>query len=184
MFTPHPYHYFTTSQSHTYLPRPLRLEFRFHVDLNFHHDHCRIFVMNSSMSESSKNETTRKSPSARPDQQKQGQDGSASLFKSLETNLEDLRTLIICRICIRPLYEPYTISCGHTFCYSCLRQWFDRDRAQKTCPDCRAKVVKQPAPAYLVSIIYLCFMSLLKVNCLGPGHDTNLRHSCRAPTSR
>jgi hypothetical protein len=66
------------------------------------------------------------------------------------TELDDLRALVTCRVCIRPLYEPYTISCGHTFCYTCLRQWFDRDRAQKTCPDCRSKVVQQPAPAYLV----------------------------------
>ncbi len=76
--------------------------------------------------------------------------GSAGLLQTLETSLDDLRSLITCRICIRPLYEPYTIECGHTFCYSCLRQWFDRDRTKKTCPDCRADVIRQPAPAYLV----------------------------------
>lgn len=102
-------------------------------------------------------------------------EGSASLIQSLETNLDDLRGLVTCRICIRPLYEPYTIACGHTFCYSCLRQWFERDRTQKTCPDCRTKVVQQPAPAYLVRYTEsLSFKSLLTLNFSGARHDTDL----------
>ena len=75
---------------------------------------------------------------------------SSSLSRALKSNLEDLRGLIICRVCIRPLYEPFTISCGHTFCYGCLLQWFGQNRTKKTCPDCRSKVLQQPAPAYLV----------------------------------
>ena len=93
--------------------------------------------------------------SASVDYQPGGRDGPAGLLQTLETSLDDLRSLIICRICIRPLYEPYTIECGHTFCYSCLRQWFDRDRTKKTCPDCRADVVRQPAPAYLVGLVHI-----------------------------
>ncbi|KAL9605139.1 MAG: hypothetical protein Q9219_000073 [cf. Caloplaca sp. 3 TL-2023] len=57
------------------------------------------------------------------------------------------------------MYEPYTTQCGHTFCYSCLRQWFDRDHTKKTCPDCRAHVVHQPAPAYLVREITQTFIN-------------------------
>ena len=79
------------------------------------------------------------------------QAGSASLLQTLESSLDDLRSIITCRICIRPLYEPYTVACGHTFCYSCLRQWFDRDPRKKTCPDCRTEVTCEPAPSYLVS---------------------------------
>ncbi|KAL8674696.1 MAG: hypothetical protein Q9168_000928 [Polycauliona sp. 1 TL-2023] len=77
----------------------------------------------------------------------------------LQTNLDDLRNLIACRICIRPMYEPYTTQCGHTFCYSCLRQWFDRDQVKKTCPDCRAHVQNQPAPAFLVREITQTFVN-------------------------
>ncbi|KAL8808347.1 MAG: hypothetical protein Q9182_000167 [Xanthomendoza sp. 2 TL-2023] len=76
--------------------------------------------------------------------------GHLDLTKILQNNVDDLRNLVACRICIRPMYEPYTTQCGHTFCYSCLRQWFDRDHTKKTCPDCRAHVQHQPAPAYLV----------------------------------
>ncbi len=77
-------------------------------------------------------------------------DGSVGLLQTLETSLEDLRALIICRVCVRPLFEPYTIECGHTFCYGCLSRWFERDRTKKTCPDCRAETTRAPAPAYLV----------------------------------
>lgn len=79
-------------------------------------------------------------------------DGLSSLLRTLERSLEDLRSLVTCRVCMRPMYEPYTIQCGHSFCYSCLRQWFDREHMKKTCPDCRSSVTYQPAPAYLVSL--------------------------------
>ena len=77
-------------------------------------------------------------------------DLAADLLRTLEKSVEDLRGLVSCRICIRPMYEPYTIACGHTFCYSCLAQWFSNHSINKTCPDCRTKVTQQPAPAYLV----------------------------------
>lgn len=78
-------------------------------------------------------------------------DDATGLLQTLESSLDDIRSLIVCRVCVRPLFEPYTIECGHTFCYGCLIQWFEKDRHQKTCPDCRASVIRQPAPAYLVS---------------------------------
>lgn len=76
-------------------------------------------------------------------------EASLNLLQSVDSSLDDLRALISCRVCVRPLYEPYTISCGHTFCYSCLSQWF-ANSTKKTCPDCRTTVTQQPAPAYLV----------------------------------
>ena len=81
-----------------------------------------------------------------------GRDGPIGLLHTLETSLDDIRTLITCRVCVRPLFEPYTIECGHTFCYGCLVRWFERDRAKKSCPDCRADVLRPPAPAYLVRL--------------------------------
>jgi hypothetical protein len=79
------------------------------------------------------------------------EDASGGLLKIMENTVEDLRALVTCRVCVRPMYEPYMISCGHTFCYSCLAQWFCRHKSNKTCPDCRAVVKQQPAPAYVVS---------------------------------
>lgn len=64
---------------------------------------------------------------------------------------DSLRSLATCKICFRVLYEPYTLACGHTYCYSCLCQWFDNalDK-KKTCPDCRTVITKSPAPAYVL----------------------------------
>ncbi|KAI2680986.1 hypothetical protein LCP963914a_6937 [Penicillium roqueforti] len=82
---------------------------------------------------------------------------ASGLVNTLQGHVDDIRTLIQCGICIRPLYEPFTIACGHTFCYSCLSSWFAGGRSKRTCPDCRAPVKTQPAPAYLVRAVVQIF---------------------------
>ncbi|KAJ5214329.1 hypothetical protein N7449_001498 [Penicillium cf. viridicatum] len=82
---------------------------------------------------------------------------ASGLVNTLQGHVDDIRTLIQCGICIRPLYEPFTIACGHTFCYSCLSSWFAGGRSKRTCPDCRAPVKTQPAPAYLVRAVVHMF---------------------------
>ncbi|KAI9652477.1 MAG: hypothetical protein M1831_006746 [Alyxoria varia] len=80
-------------------------------------------------------------------------DGASSdALSLLGPILEDLKDNITCKICCRLLYEPFTNSCGHTFCYSCLCQWFAEAGGHRTqsCPDCRAKVQHAPAPNYAV----------------------------------
>ncbi|KAJ3294510.1 hypothetical protein HDU79_010817 [Rhizoclosmatium sp. JEL0117] len=43
-----------------------------------------------------------------------------------------------CPVCTEPLYEPQRLdNCGHTFCSSCLNEWFTK---QRTCPECRGPV--------------------------------------------
>jgi hypothetical protein len=39
-------------------------------------------------------------------------------LNSLKTDFDSLRTHLTCKICDRLLYQPYTISCGHTYCYT------------------------------------------------------------------
>ncbi|KAF3942173.1 hypothetical protein ABW19_dt0208508 [Dactylella cylindrospora] len=68
-------------------------------------------------------------------------------IKDLQTDLAKLQKCVTCVVCQDLLFEPYSLGCGHVFCYSCLKDWF---RQKKTCPECRAKVKVQPAPAYLV----------------------------------
>ncbi|KAJ6103871.1 hypothetical protein N7486_004093 [Penicillium sp. IBT 16267x] len=82
---------------------------------------------------------------------------SSGLVNTLQGHVDDIRSLIQCGICIRPLYEPFTLACGHTFCYSCLSSWFAGGRSKRTCPDCRAPVKTQPAPAYLVRAVVQMF---------------------------
>jgi hypothetical protein len=39
----------------------------------------------------------------------------ATVFKS---DLTNIRSLVTCSICDQLLYEPWTLGCGHTYCYS------------------------------------------------------------------
>ncbi|KAJ6108396.1 hypothetical protein N7523_009719 [Penicillium sp. IBT 18751x] len=104
-----------------------------------------------------------------------GSEAEASgLVNTLQGHVDDIRSLIQCGICIRPLYEPYTLACGHTFCYSCLSSWFSGGRSKRTCPDCRAPVVTQPAPAYLVRAVVQMFTS--RAELLDKG-ETTAEHS-------
>ncbi|KAJ1710974.1 hypothetical protein AFCA_005900 [Aspergillus flavus] len=84
-------------------------------------------------------------------------DDVSGLSETLQGHVDDIRALLQCGICIRPLYEPFTLACGHTFCYSCLTSWFAGGRSNKTCPDCRAPVKTPPAPAYLVRAVVQLF---------------------------
>ena len=89
-------------------------------------------------------------------------------LKALKADFDGLRSHLTCKICDRLFYQPYTIACGHTYCYSvspgklslridhadspkCLCTWFVPNKARKTCPDCRTVVTQVPAPAYVVS---------------------------------
>jgi len=70
-----------------------------------------------------------------------------------------MRQLVTCKICDRLLYEPYALSCGHTYCYICLTQWFTNNSRKKTCPDCRSVIVLQPTPSYIIKELVLIFVS-------------------------
>ncbi|GAM87276.1 hypothetical protein ANO11243_052980 [Dothideomycetidae sp. 11243] len=59
----------------------------------------------------------------------------------------DLERELTCSICTDVLYQPLTLlDCLHTFCGSCLREWFAwqatnaTTRSPYTCPSCRAPV--------------------------------------------
>lgn len=78
-------------------------------------------------------------------------------LKTLRGDFDDLRNLVTCRICERLLYEPYTISCGHTYCYSCLCTWFGTSK-KKTCPGCRVVITQPPAPSYVIREMINIFM--------------------------
>src|ERR1700761_4669268 len=59
----------------------------------------------------------------------------------------DLEREVTCFICTDILYQPLTLlDCLHTFCGSCLKEWFSWQALQSTsshpytCPSCRATV--------------------------------------------
>ena len=55
------------------------------------------------------------------------------------------------------LTRPFTIQCGHDFCYCCLHERFLH---ANSCPVCRTKSLQDPHPAYRVR----CSFSLTSVN--------------------
>ncbi|KAF7592888.1 hypothetical protein BBP40_012300 [Aspergillus hancockii] len=103
-------------------------------------------------------------------------DDSSGLSQTLQGHVDDIRGLLQCGICIRPLYEPFTLACGHTFCYSCLTSWFAGGRSNKTCPDCRAPVKAQPTPAYLVRAVVQLFTSRAELLEKGETTAEHARH--------
>lgn len=50
--------------------------------------------------------------------------------------VEVLRKKLKCSICLDSIDELTTTSCGHLFCWSCVREWVRRN---KTCPLCKRK---------------------------------------------
>lgn len=43
---------------------------------------------------------------------------AAQQLKALRSDFDGLRSHLTCKICDRMLYQPYTIACGHTYCYT------------------------------------------------------------------
>ncbi|OQO13134.1 hypothetical protein B0A48_02598 [Cryoendolithus antarcticus] len=77
-------------------------------------------------------------------------------LRKLEPDLEAMRQLITCKMCYRFLTEPYSLACGHTYCYICLDAWLVTQKKQ-TCPDCRAVVGFQPTPSFIVREMTIIF---------------------------
>uniref|UniRef100_A0A8C4SVZ3 Tripartite motif-containing protein 16-like n=1 Tax=Erpetoichthys calabaricus TaxID=27687 RepID=A0A8C4SVZ3_ERPCA len=51
-----------------------------------------------------------------------------------------------CSVCLDVLNDPVTIPCGHNYCMSCIKKYWDREEAAGiySCPQCRRKFVLKP----------------------------------------
>jgi len=61
---------------------------------------------------------------------------SESKKKTQQITIDD----VMCGICLRILFDPITLTCGHTFCKNCLIDIFDHMKHKKVstyCPLCR-----------------------------------------------
>lgn len=52
-----------------------------------------------------------------------------------------------CVVCVDFFVFPYTVECGHTFCYTCLHSWLE---VHKSCPTCRTKLLRRPTLSFIV----------------------------------
>lgn len=86
----------------------------------------------------------------------------AALLGTFQKHIEDMRALVQCKICLKPFYEPFTLSCGHTYCYSCLSSWLggSHNRAKsRNCPDCRSIIRTEPCPNYTLRDLVHMFLN-------------------------
>ncbi|KAI8586607.1 hypothetical protein BDZ88DRAFT_454797 [Geranomyces variabilis] len=90
------------------------------------------------------------------------------MSKELRNFLEDMRSELICRtnklvavrehlactVCTELFTVPYTLLCGHSFCYECIHQWLTHlksNRRALKCPVCRTDCQERPLPNHLGS---------------------------------
>ncbi|KAK2756725.1 hypothetical protein FQN54_005171 [Arachnomyces sp. PD_36] len=86
--------------------------------------------------------------------------------ESTGPRLQELEKELICSICTDLLYQPLTVlDCLHTFCGSCLQEWFSWQVSQPrsgrtprfTCPSCRA-TVRETRPNATVTTLLDMFL--------------------------
>jgi hypothetical protein len=88
------------------------------------------------------------------------------MLQTFQKHIEDMRALVQCKICLKPFYEPFTLTCGHTYCYTCLSSWVggSHNRGKpKNCPDCRAVISREPCPNYVLRDLVHMFMARVEL---------------------
>ncbi|KAF9413662.1 E3 ubiquitin ligase [Entomortierella beljakovae] len=69
---------------------------------------------------------------------------SNALIRS-NTSYQPRDIALQCSICVDYFSSPYTVECGHTFCYTCLHSWLE---IHKSCPTCRTKLLRRPTLSF------------------------------------
>ncbi|KAJ8078373.1 hypothetical protein PM082_000580 [Marasmius tenuissimus] len=100
-----------------------------------------------------------------------------SQLKSRENRpeLADLEPHISCKICLDRLRAPYVLSCGHSFCRTCLKAMFEikipkhiglpypfsPSATPYSCPVCRSAVIRRPIPNFDLKSMVSDFTEIL-----------------------
>ncbi|XP_063357318.1 E3 ubiquitin-protein ligase TRIM35 [Pelmatolapia mariae] len=54
---------------------------------------------------------------------------------------------LTCAVCCEIFRDPVVLKCSHSFCASCLQQYWSRQRRNRDCPLCRTQSVDDPVPS-------------------------------------
>lgn len=71
--------------------------------------------------------------------------------------MASLQEEAFCPVCLRPFFNPISLSCVHIFCYECIQKWMlTRNDLKLTCPLCREVISKLPLVEWQVRILTIC----------------------------
>ncbi|KAL0201617.1 hypothetical protein M9458_004804, partial [Cirrhinus mrigala] len=64
-----------------------------------------------------------------------------------EANISVAQDQFSCSICLDVLKDPVTIPCGHSYCMSCITDYWNQDdqKGVYSCPQCRKRFTPRPA---------------------------------------
>uniref|UniRef100_A0A3Q3J1X8 RING-type domain-containing protein n=1 Tax=Monopterus albus TaxID=43700 RepID=A0A3Q3J1X8_MONAL len=76
------------------------------------------------------------------------------------------RAKLCCSVCLDLLKDPVTISCGHSYCMSCIKSRWDEEDQKKiySCPHCKQTFT--PRPALVESAMFADLVETLKKTSL------------------
>merc|ERR1711915_450119 len=62
-------------------------------------------------------------------------------FCFVDIMTEFFEDLLTCKLCLGIFKDPVTLSCDHSFCFSCLQKNWEQNKSEN-CPFCRKKSTK------------------------------------------
>jgi len=91
-------------------------------------------------------------------------------------NLSSISKYLICIICQEVFFSPLRLTCGHTFCESCIKNWEKTSKGK--CPICRKNYVKKYSSIDLIAnnIINECLVLCIFKECPWKGQLSELNN--------
>nr|XP_046152897.1 E3 ubiquitin-protein ligase RNF135-like [Oncorhynchus gorbuscha] len=108
----------------------------------------------------------------------------SSAFTTRDSRIVETMDSISCSICLDLLKDPVTISCGHSYCKGCIKEYWSLDdqKGIHSCPQCRQTFTPRPALnrnillAQLVEKLKNNFKTVPSASCFPGPEDVKYDH--------